>query len=326
MNDIKRILLPTDFSLGADHALRHAVAFARRTGASLHVLHVVEREKDDLLEFPLMEELFDAVRTAIARVERDDSGTESTENVRVRCAVRTHSDAARCILEYVSDYGIDLVVMSPFGYRRDDEIRPGSTAEMVTRLAPCHVLTTGRRLIDQAGATRRILVPIDFSPASRAALESARRLAHRANGHLTLLHVQERSIFPADLSSGASVEILKDKPMAEEELALFYRHSRGPDVPHTFRSERGNPAARIASFADSNGMHLIVQGSRGLSGMSYAILGSVAEGVVRKAACPVLTVKAHSPAPSAKSQESIRMQSPLKRTRAKQSAAVPSAP
>ena len=312
MNDVTRILLPTDFSLGADHALRHAVAFARRAGASLHVLHVVERDDDVMLEFPLMEELFDSVRTAIARVEHDISGTEATANVRVRCAVRGHSDVVRCILEYVSDYGIDLVVISPFSYHRDDELRSGSTAEMVTRLAPCDVLTTGGRLIDHPGASRRILVPIDFSPASRAALESARALAHRTNGHLTLLHVQESSVFPADLRSGASIGIVQGRPLSGEDLETFYRNSRGPDVPRSFRYERGHPAARIASFADNHGMHLIVQGSRGVSGLSYAVLGSVAEGVVRRAACPVLTVKSHSHTLSSSPE---RMQPPRTRTR-----------
>src|SRR5690606_12869735 len=89
-------------------------------------------------------------------------------------------------------------------------------------------------------------------------------------------------------------ELIAARPRTQDDVARFYRQSKGPDIPRRFRLERGNPAGRIASYAESHDMHLIVQGSRGLPGMQYAMLGSVAEGVVRSADCAVLTVKAES--------------------------------
>jgi hypothetical protein len=75
------------------------------------------------------------------------------------------------------------------------------------------------------------------------------------------------------------------------DLELFYRCTKGPDVPHLFCIAHGRPADRIATLADRQHIHLIVQGSRGRSGIDYAVLGSTAEAVVQQAPCSVLTVK-----------------------------------
>ncbi len=291
---IKKVLLPTDFSRGAARALRHAVVLADRLGAELHLLHVAVgpfSRDGGMIGFPEMEELCTRMRVEALRCHRDLLEFRQKDNLPVRSAVRCHADAAQPILEYADDHQIDLIVMAPSGYSQDGRFTLGSTAEKVIRLAPCPVLTSGLRGLYRPGVLRRILVPTDFSAASSSALEWARVLAKQTQAHLTVLHVVE----PPEFSVRGSEAVLwQGRPphVAYAELEQFYRSAKGPDVPHLLSVMRGRAADRIADLANRDQIDLIVQGSQGRTGTEYALLGSVAEVVVRLAPCPVLTVKA----------------------------------
>lgn len=132
----------------------------------------------------------------------------------------------------------------------------------------------------------RILVPVDSSPASNAALTYARMLAHRFGASLHLLHVGENlflragSADPRSLDAGAR-RGLNDRLTEPERL-------RGATATVT-RSD--DAASEIVAHAHSADIDLIVMGTHGRTGLAHAVMGSVAEAVVRSAPCPVLTVR-----------------------------------
>ena len=294
MNAIKRILMPTDFSSGAQQALRHAVVLADRLGAELHLLHVVTDPASDdggMIGFPEMEELQDRMRREALRAQHSLLEPSHPGKLSMRSAVRRHTEAALAILDYAADHATDLIVIAPYGRRQGERFLIGSTAEKVVRLAPCDVLTSGLSGLYMPGMMRRILVPVDFSPSSALALERARILAEQAQAHLTVLHVAEATGFPGNHAGEVITRTRDIYAEAYKDLELFYRWTKGPDVPHQLQVLRGRPADRIATVADRHNIHLIVQGSHGRSGLDYARHGSVAELIVRHAPCPVLTVK-----------------------------------
>jgi nucleotide-binding universal stress UspA family protein len=140
---------------------------------------------------------------------------------------------------------------------------------------------------------RRILCPVDFSPASAGALQAAAALAVRHDAELTLLHVDTvpGSTIPeavlglpptlaSDLSAPADRPLLEWKARAE---ALGARRVQA------LRSV-GSPAQEIVEMAGHDGFDLIVVGTHGRTGLGHLIIGSVAEEVVRHAGCPVLTL------------------------------------
>jgi len=144
----------------------------------------------------------------------------------------------------------------------------------------------------------RILVPVDFSACSRAALDQAYSLAEQFGGTIDVLHVWNPPLYigaDVGLSFGESGRTLWDYARAaaakdmEQFLANFQR--RGA-VKITFRLEQGSPYERILSIANSGKFDLIVIGTHGRTGLSHLFLGSVAERVVRHSRCPVLTVRA----------------------------------
>ena len=149
-------------------------------------------------------------------------------------------------------------------------------------------------------AITRILVPVDFSAHSDRALRYATTLADRFNATVEVLHVVEDPFVSGAWSPEAVApnipELLADLVAAargklDELKAATIR--RGVRLETTVLTTvlTGKPADSIADYARTERFDLIVMGTHGRTGLSHALLGSVAERVVRKAPCPVLTVR-----------------------------------
>ena len=142
---------------------------------------------------------------------------------------------------------------------------------------------------------KRICCPIDFSDASRAAMEVAADLARRFGAELVLLHAYPIPgyTFP-DGSVVASPKMMQDladqaKKHLEEWRAEAEKLVGAPRVAAD--TAVGEPAAEILAAAKRRGAELVVMGTHGRTGLEHALMGSIAERVVRRAHCPVLTVR-----------------------------------
>jgi len=135
---------------------------------------------------------------------------------------------------------------------------------------------------------RSILHPTDFSPRSEAAFQLACSLA-RANGaRLLVLHVK-----PTEVAYGEGYA-LPPEPVETRTVLLGQLcrlRSPDPSIPVEHRLVDGDPVTEILRTAKENKCDLIVMGTHGRTGVSRLLMGSVAEQIVRKAPCPVLTVK-----------------------------------
>ena len=135
---------------------------------------------------------------------------------------------------------------------------------------------------------RRILVPVDFSECSFEALDYASWLARRLGAAVDVLHVSDHPSWDdADPVSGALAEVEPD-PTLED--ALFRLERDG--VTGRAISESGPPDKAIVRVACSGAYDLIVMGTHGRTGLSHVLLGSIAEEVMRRAPCPLVTVRA----------------------------------
>ena len=139
---------------------------------------------------------------------------------------------------------------------------------------------------------RRILVPHDFSDAAAHAFRVAIALAREHRGRLTVLHVvtpyQPVTQLPEVTGWISDAEIVAGTKRSLDELVRRELRGRGPAT--RFDVELGDPATRIVAAAKS--ADLIVMATEGRTGLSHLLIGSVAEKVVRRAKCPVLTVRA----------------------------------
>lgn len=140
---------------------------------------------------------------------------------------------------------------------------------------------------------KRICCPIDFSDASRAAMEVAADLAARFGATLTLLHAYPVPGFTfPDGSVVASARMLQElADQAAKHLGDWRREAEGLGAAAVDAATAvGEPAAEIVAWAKEHAVDLLVLGTHGRTGLEHALMGSVAERVVRRARCPVLTV------------------------------------
>src|SRR5262249_38840571 len=142
---------------------------------------------------------------------------------------------------------------------------------------------------------RRILVPTDFSKHSQNALSYGAAFAEKFGAEIYLLHVvQDLALFIPDAITvappmlppieqfSAVAKSAFDKLIKENHLEQFTIHQE---------VREGTPFYEIVRLAKDKDIDLIVMGTHGRSGLVHMLLGSVAEKVVRKAPCPVLTVR-----------------------------------
>ena len=142
---------------------------------------------------------------------------------------------------------------------------------------------------------KKILVPVDFSPHADEAIRAAADIAkHYEGASITLAHVYEIVAYalpegyvfqtPQQLS-GIMSEFQKMLSDAKERAA-----TAGARNVQTVQLQ-GSAALEITEYAKKNGVDLIVMGTHGRTGLKHALIGSVAERVLRVAPCPVLTVR-----------------------------------
>lgn len=134
----------------------------------------------------------------------------------------------------------------------------------------------------------KILVPVDFSEGSDAAFDWATVLARDTGAALLLVHVES---MPLAAGGGEFIYALPEPPTAELAERLQKIIPTDPSIPVIHRMLTGDPATSILRTADEENVDLIVMGTHGRRGLTRLLMGSVAEEVVRKAKCPVLTVK-----------------------------------
>lgn len=143
---------------------------------------------------------------------------------------------------------------------------------------------------------QKILFPTDFSEAGRQALTMATSLARDSGATLIVAHVEE----PPMAYGGGEMYYGVDQ-MDHEELrkSLVAVMPTDPAVPCVHKLLIGDPAEAILQLAQADHVDLIVMGTHGRTGLTRLLMGSVAEAVVRRAKCPVLTVKEPVDAPAA---------------------------
>ncbi len=141
----------------------------------------------------------------------------------------------------------------------------------------------------------RILVPVDFSASSKKALEFALYLAERTGASVEVLHVWEPPSFAGPETLGmmqfAPVPQAWDQTRGEvgREMEVFLGAAR-PRILAT-RIEAGEPSDAILRVVQEDGFDLVVMGTHGRTGLPRLLIGSVAEAVLRRATCPVMTIR-----------------------------------
>lgn len=141
---------------------------------------------------------------------------------------------------------------------------------------------------------KKILVPIDFSDYSKKALQYTVTFAKQFKAELSLIYVIEPVIYPADLSMGQVVIPQTEIDLStksRQELELLAKTEIGSLLKYEIIIKNGKPFMEIIETASEIDADLIIIATHGHTGVEHLLFGSTAEKVVRKAPCPVLTIR-----------------------------------
>lgn len=318
MFEIKKILVPTDFSDNSSHAYNPAQQLAGRYNAKVDFIHVVptlhyfnESISNLGLPFSMEKDLYPKVQEeSMARLNSLMDDYLKEEN-RGEAIVRIAPKPSKAIVDNAEKGGYDLILMATHGKHESDFLR-GSITEKVIRYARVPVLAT-----DQTGieGIKNILIPTDGSQASLTAMPLAISMALKFNASLTLYHVLELH--------GSLTENVEQNPMRSEKENIYdvlykametffekswdkieLRAGDGFDDQLVYNEGASNATIDITTVIEKgvSAHHaireyakehsdLVVMATQGHSGLAHLFLGSTAEKVTQYLEKPVISVK-----------------------------------
>ncbi len=294
-----RIVFATDFSGAAARGLRYAIDLSKRSGATLHLVHVVPGEVgySDAPQLPMhdeenllaeLDQSFSEALDALPEISEDDLSIEKV--------LLEASSVAAAINRYASEVKAELVVIGTHGRRGVQRLLLGSVAEAVLRNATCDVLASRARAPERP--VRKIVTPIDFSDHSKRAFKRAKRLGALYGADVQMLFVAEQRTVPVFSDTGLpsfSVRemdpaIVENAPRALRALDESVGAHGQVNVSHHVRS--GGIDETIVEFATEEKADMVVLASHGISGAERRLLGNTTAQVLRTSSLPVYVVPA----------------------------------
>jgi nucleotide-binding universal stress UspA family protein len=273
MTVFSRILVPLDASPESNAALPAARTMARATGAAVFLVQVLESG---------------ASTTAAADKLTRIAGELAGSGLQVESTVRL-GQAADEIVDEVRKLSADLVIMRTRGQSGLQRAVMGSVAEALLSRSdvPIVMLRPGGRRMDRIA---NLLVPLDGTPGGAFALASGLQLARTTGARIRLIEVVLPLKFDA-LDPGEFDPAWDDEALnaARTYVAGMVNqlHAAGVEADGDARLAP-DIAASIVRSADEHASDMIVMSTSALTGLQRALLGSVADAVVRTSACPVL--------------------------------------
>jgi nucleotide-binding universal stress UspA family protein len=299
---MKHILCPTDLSVASARAIDLAIAVASWYRARLTALHVYNPL---FVPVPGLPTPSDRVPQAEVQRIREEIAARfqvaTTAGVDVDVVVDVGQPVPHILKRAVS-LPADIIVMGTHGASGFEHLILGSVTEKILRKAGCAVLTVPARA--QATSTlpfKRLLCAVDFSDSSLAALERACSLAQESGASLTLLHVLEwpweeppppafDELPPAQASALAEYRRFVETSALLRLKTLVPTGTPGCPTPEA-RISHGKSYLAILQTAEQVSADLIVMGIRGRAALDMMLLGSTTNQIVRRASCPVLTIR-----------------------------------
>jgi len=298
MTDFKHILCPIDFSDASKHALDHAVAVASWFKSRVTGLYVTRpvfafeppilfAERGGLKALPvdrgqLFVRLNDFMQPAV--------GARVPWSARIEEGV-----PAERVLDCARSLPADLIVMGTHGRSGFEHLVLGSVTEKVLRNAGCPVLTVPPPVATAARLPfRRLLCSVDFSEASIEGLYVALSLAEEADAELTVMNVvdwPDDETFLVEALESADMQKQLEAQVAQRLEALIPGEAAVWCRPST-KVVVGKPHREIVTVANDLMADLIVIGVHGRNVVDLTLFGSTTNQVVRRASCPVLTIRA----------------------------------
>lgn len=286
----RSILVPLDGSAFSEHALPLALALVRRSGAQLHLAHVLQPRGGKA----------DAVgqATALSRATYLERVAQQLARVAKRAPLTSvlNGPVAETLLEHARSVRCDLLVLTTHGRGALSRLWLGSIADDMVRRSPTPVILVRPHdgvsdSVMTERSFRRMLIPLDGSPLAEAIIAHCVQIGQIMDAQYSLLRVVDPSALglphgePISIDS-AAIQPLRDRAQAYLDRQVEELRVQGLSADATVVV--GEPSAAILGHARMHSMDIIAMATHGRGGFSRLLLGSVADKVLRGSSIPLL--------------------------------------
>ena len=282
--EIKNILVPTDFSTRANSALAVAANLARKTGATLSLLHIIDVPSegsagsdpiamvsggsDDEAIAPYMMKIINYTKEKIAAIKAQYSDVKIVEKV-------VFDKVSKQISSFVADNSTDLVVIGSNGASGIDEVMIGSNTEKVVRLVKCPVIVVKRDLDDFT--PKNVVFASDFESEVSQVINFAKLLHKHYGTKLHLVKIITPNNFETSETTNKRIESFIGRNKLGDASTNYFNY---------YTEEEG-----IISFAQHVEADLVLLATHGRTGVARFLMGSIAENVTNHSPISVATFK-----------------------------------
>ena len=293
----RTILVAADFSGPSRAAFRAACAMADSEQSRVIVLNVTESTPYQGMGVPVgemgvpmplpVESTPEEVEEVRERLRAAYPSTRGVKPERRVCDGRPAEE----ILRAAKANGADLIVMGTHGRTGLHRLLVGSVAEAVLQRSACPVLTlhAPEDGLPASQSIHVVLHPTDLSERAEAALRVAAGMARDHDAELVILYVAPMAAIYGGTFPGVPIDPEISRLAIEDRLRELGHACGGVSVQCNVRE--GDAAEEILRVQKEAQADMIVMGTHGRTGMGRLLMGSVAEAVLRRARCPVLTLK-----------------------------------
>jgi len=273
---MKRILVPTDFSKHAEHALRVAAQIARKNNSEIFLLHMLElpgQSSDALTIGSDIPQIMFFKDRAIKKLD-DLMKVDFLQGIEVSEVIQFHK-AFDGILNVSKKNNIDLIIMGSHGSSGFEEMFIGSNAEKVVRFSDVPVLIIKNE--NEDFKADNFVFASDFSEENKKPFRKIMEFANIFKSHMNLVMINTPNSFK---STAVSEKIMNDF-LKEFNLTNYSTH-----IYNDINIEKG-----ILNFASSINADIIGMSTHGRTGFSHFFNGSISEDLVNHTVRPVITLK-----------------------------------
>jgi len=285
--NIKRILVPVDFSDLSTKALTAGQQIAKLYGGTVSPVHVhiPITEMDEPYALGMSSSVyqdFDKIEDNLKKRLTEISGEYLDDEYEGESLI-AFGNPAQSIVDVAEDF--DLIVMTTHGRTGFSRFLLGSVAEKVLRLAHLPVLVVEDE--SDVGDFEKILVTTDFSENSTAAFPIAVDIAKKAKSKLHLLHILSFEQFDKD-EADISIENLRQERL--KVVANEYFHEIRDNLSFSVETSDDSPHEAILKHTNENDYNLVIMSTVGRTGIRYLMMGSTTTNVVRHVKTAVLSI------------------------------------
>lgn len=282
MKLLKNILVTIDFSESSKYVIENSIRLAEKFHSQITLMHVIADEK---ISSEILKMYTESVKLKLENI----SSTIKSKGIEVNKIIIEKGVPFEKIILEAQNNEYNVIIAGSGNKEKQEAYKLGTTVEKIVRKNQIPVWVVKNEDLKEI---HKIICPVDFSDASKRALNNAITLAHKFGAELLIMNVfipVNYSSMRFEVDNASENKELKKKQ--EKNLNEFLEQFDFSHIKYRIEIKEGEPFLEILKGIMKNKIELLVMGTTGKTGLSRLLMGSVTEKVIREVPCNFITTK-----------------------------------